>query len=368
MNMATTKTKIGFIGSGNVSNLYYKVAQSFDVLEVSACADLNLEMAKAQAAKFGLPRACTPEELLADPEIQIVVNLTPPSAHAEIATAALEAGKSVYNEKPLAIERADAQKLMKLAESKGLRVGCAPDTFLGAGLQTCRKLIDEGAIGEPVGATAFLMRHGPEDWHPNPDFFYQKGGGPLFDVGPYYLTALVALLGPVKRVTGVTRISFPERTIGSGPKKGSKITVRTPTHIAGLMDFAAGPVGMILTSFDVWGSSLPHIEIYGSEGTLIVPDPNTFGGPVKLNKARSDAWEDVPLIPGYSENSRSLGVADMARAIQTGRPHRANGQMGYHVLDLMHAFLEASDGNKHVQVSTTCEQPAPLPPLDRMFS
>ena len=278
-------------------------------------------------------------ELLADPEIQIVVNLTRPDAHAEIALAALQAGKSVYNEKPLAVSREEAQRLLQAAQDKGLRVGCAPDTFLGAGLQTCRKLIDEGAIGEPVSAAAFFLNHGPEAWHPNPAFFYQPGGGPLFDVGPYYLTALVTLLGPVVRVAGAARISFPERTVGSGPNRGSKIPVRTPTHIAGLLEFASGALGTLFTSFDVWKSSLPPIEIYGSEGTLSAPDPNTFGGPVRLWRTRTEAWEEIPLLPGYAENTRSLGVADMAQAIQAGRPHRASGQLGYHVLDLMHAIL-----------------------------
>jgi len=361
------KTKIGFIGCGNISDTYFKVAGSFDALQVMACADHHLERAISQAAKYGLLHAYSPEELLADPEIQIVVNLTPPSAHAQVALAALEAGKHVYNEKPLAMDRNEAKHLLQFAESKGLRVGCAPDTFLGAGLQTCRKLIDDGVIGVPVGATAFMMRHGPEDWHPNPDFFYQPGGGPLFDVGPYYLTALIALLGPVKQVTGIERISFPERTIASGPKQGSKITVRTPTHIAGLMEFSSGPTGMILTSFDVWGSSLPHIEIYGSEGTLSLPDPNTFAGPVRLWRSGSGEWEEVPLVPGFKENSRSLGVADMAHAIQTDHPHRANGRMGYHVLDIMESIHQASMQDRHLEILSTCEKPEPLQHIDQKY-
>lgn len=353
-------TNIGFIGCGNISDVYVRVAQSFDVLEVVACADRHIERAQALAAKYKLPRAYLPEDLLADPEIEIVVNLTPPAPHAEIALAALAAGKSVYNEKPLAITREEAQNMLELAEYQGLQIGCAPDTFLGAGLQTCRKLLDDGAIGEPVAASAFMMSRGPEAWHPNPNFFYQPGAGPLFDVGPYYLTALVALLGPVQRVTGATRISFAERTVGSGPKRGEKITVRTPTHIAGLLDFASGPVATLVTSFDVWKSSLPWIEIYGSEGTLSTPDPNTFGGPVRLWRASTQAWEDVPLVDGYTENTRSLGVADMALAIREGRAPRAGGQMAYHVLDLMHAIHEASDEGHHIEIASSCERPAPL--------
>lgn len=354
------KTKIGFAGCGNVSDLYFNVAQSFENLEVTSCADLDLQRARVQADKYGLARVCTLEALLEDAEIEIVVNLTPPGAHAEVAWKALEAGKSIYNEKPLAIERSDARRILELAGRKGLYVGCAPDTFMGAGLQTCRKLIDEGAIGEPVGAAAFMLGHGPEAWHPDPDFFYQPGAGPMFDVGPYYLTALVTLLGAVKRVTGAARISFPERTIGSGPKRGETITVRTPTHIAGVLEFVDGPVATIMTSFDVWKSNLPYIEIYGSEGTLSTPDPNTFGGPVHLWRIAKQGWEDVPLVPGYIENSRSLGVSDMAHAIQTGRPLRASGQLAYHVLDIMHAIHEAANEGKHVQLFSGCERPAPF--------
>ncbi len=228
------KIKIGVIGCGNISSIYFEQAKTFDILEVAACADLVMERAHERAAKYGIPRACSVDELLADPEIQIVVNLTTPGSHAGVALASLRAGKSVYNEKPLTINREDAQQILKLADEKGLRVGAAPDTFMGAGLQTCRKLIDEGAIGEPVAATAFMVCHGHESWHPDPEFYYQVGGGPMFDMGPYYLTALVSLIGPVKSVAGITRITFPERTITSKPKYGKKIEVEVPTHVAGL--------------------------------------------------------------------------------------------------------------------------------------
>ncbi|MCU0487196.1 MAG: Gfo/Idh/MocA family oxidoreductase, partial [Anaerolineales bacterium] len=252
--------------------------------------------------------------------------------------------------------------MLHLAADKGLRVGCAPDTFLGAGLQTCRKLIDEGAIGDPVGATAFMMRHGPEDWHPSPEFFYQAGGGPLFDVGPYYLTALVSLLGPVQGVSGLARITFPERVIGSLPKRGQKIHVEVPTHVNALLEFASGITGTFITSFDVWHSDLPWIEIYGSQGTLSVPDPNTFGGPVVLRKPHAAAAETIPLLPLREHNSRSLGVADMAAAMREGRPHRANGELAYHVLDIMHTIHRASQERRHLALESTCTRPAPLEP------
>ncbi len=281
-----TRTKIGIVGCGNISGTYLKVAKTLDALEVVACADVDLERAKARAAEFGIPRACTLDELLADAEIKIVVILTPPAAHAEVGLAALAAGKSIYSEKPLAVFREDAQELLAMAAERHLVVGGAPDTFMGAGLQTCRKAIDDGLIGTPVAATAFMLGHGPEAWHLDPEFFYKTGGGPMFDIGPYYLTALVSLLGPVKGVTGMAQISFPERVVGSGPKKGQKIIVEVPTHVVGLLEFASGVAGTIITSFDVWKTDLPRIEIYGSEGTLSVPDPNTFGGIVKGGAAR----------------------------------------------------------------------------------
>jgi predicted dehydrogenase len=356
-----TKTKIGIIGCGNISGTYLKVAKTFDILDVVACADVLPDLAKAKATEYGVPRACSPDELIADPNISIVVNLTPPAAHASIALQALENGKSVYNEKPLAIHREDAQRMLQIAQDRKLLVGCAPDTFMGAGLQTCRKLIDDGAIGRPIGATAFMLGRGPEPWHPNPDFFYQVGGGPMFDMGPYYVTALVTMLGPVKRITGSAQVTYAERMIGSGPRKGAMIKVETPTHIVGVLDFAAGLVGSLITSFDVWAHQLPRIEIYGTEGTLSVPDPNTFGGPVKLWKPETKAWEEMPLLPIRAENSRSLGVADMAYALRSGRPHRASGTLAYHVLDVMHTIHDASREGRHIEMASTCERPAPMP-------
>jgi predicted dehydrogenase len=354
-------TKVGIIGCGNISDIYCETGKKFDVLEIVACADLNLARAQAKAEKHNIPKACRTAELLADPAIDIVVNLTIPQAHAEIGFATVEAGKSVYNEKPLTISREDGARLLQMAKNKGVRVGGAPDTFLGAGLQTCRNLIDDGEIGQPVAATAFMMGHGHENWHPDPGFYYKVGGGPMFDMGPYYLTALVSMLGPVRRVTGFTRITFPERTITSRPKYGQKITVDVPTHVVGILDFANGTIGTIITSFDVWFSELPRIEIYGTEGTLSVPDPNTFGGPVRIRKAGEKEWREVPLAYGYAENSRGLGVADMAHALRSGRPHRANGEMAFHVLDIMHAIHEASVGEQHIELQSRCDRPAPFP-------
>ena len=359
--MRTSKIKAGVIGCGNISKIYFQIGNTWDVMEIAACADLVKERAEASAKQFNIPKAYSVEQLLADPEIQIVINLTIPRAHAEIAMAAVSAGKSVYNEKPLTISKEDGRKLILAAKDKGVLVGCAPDTFLGGGLQTCRKSIDDGMIGEPIAATAFMMGHGPEGWHPDPEFFYKVGGGPMFDMVPYYLTALISLIGPVKRVTGSARITFPERTITSAPKNGTRITVDVPTHIAGIMDFANGAVGTIITSFDVWAAELPRMEIYGTEGSLSVPDPNTFGGSVRVRRAGDAEWSEVALTHGHSENSRSIGAADMAHALLTGRPHRASGEMAYHVLDIMHSFHEASASGRHIELASTCPRPAPLP-------
>ena len=357
----TQNVKIGIVGCGNISRIYLEQSRTFDILEVKAVADVDFSRAQVKAAEHNVPNVYTLEQMLADPEIEIIVNLTPPFAHGDIALRAVEAGKSVYNEKPLSIFREDARKVLEAASAKGLRVGCAPDTFMGAGLQTCRKLIDDGAIGVPVAATAFMMSHGPERWHPDPEFFYKTGGGPMFDMGPYYLTALVSMLGPVKRVTGSTRISFAEREIGSEPKRGAKIAVEIPTMVTGLLEFDSGPLGTIITSFDVWKSSLPRIEIYGSEGTLAVPDPNTFGGPVMLWRPDEKEGESISLLPLRDKNSRSLGIADMAHALRSGRAHRANGEMAYHVLDLMHTIHDAAREGRHIEMASTCTRPAPMP-------
>src|SRR6266542_704716 len=359
------KVKVGIVGCGVISGIYLKNLPAFDLGEVVACADLLLERAQARAAEFGdpsggrvMPKACRPEELLADPAVEIVVNLTIPRAHADVALAAVDAGKSVYTEKPLTVERAQGQDLLSRAKDKGVLVGGAPDTFLGGGIQTCRKLIDDGAIGEPIAATAFMANHGHEHWHPDPAFYYQPGGGPMFDMGPYYLTALVSLIGPIKRIAGSARATFPERTISSQPKAGEKIRVETPTHVAGTIDFRNGAIGTVITSFDVWAHTLPRIEIYGTEGSLAVPEPNTFRGPVRIRQGRESEWREVEVTHGWTENSRGLGVADMAHALRSGRPMRASGALAYHVLDAMHAFLDSSREGRYIELESTCERPA----------
>jgi len=355
------KVKVGIIGTGNISDAYLQNGKRFESMEITACADLDISRAQAKAEQYGI-QAYTVDELLADPEIGIVINLTIPAAHGPVCLQALNAGKHVYVEKPLSVTREEGRQVLELAAQKGLLVGGAPDTFLGGGIQTCIKLIEDGWIGAPIGATAFMVGNGPEGWHPAPEFFYQKGGGPMFDMGPYYLTALIAMLGPISRLTASARISYPERTITSQPSFGKVMKVETPTHISGVIDFASGPIGTLVTSFDVMGGSqLPRIEVYGSQGTIQVPDPNTFGGPVRVWRAGSNEWSDIPLTHGKTQNARGVGVADMAKAILTNRKHRASGELAFHVLEAMFGFHDASEQGKHYWMTSTCEKPQPLP-------
>ncbi|WP_067933602.1 Gfo/Idh/MocA family protein [Alicyclobacillus kakegawensis] len=352
--------KVGVVGCGNISRVYLTNLQALPTVEVVAVADLDMARAQEKAREFSIPHVFTVPDLLAREEIDCVLNLTVPKAHAEVSLAALEHGKHVYVEKPLAVDLAAARSVLETARTRGLRVGCAPDTFLGGGLQTCRKLIDEGWIGEPVAATAFMLSHGHEHWHPDPAFYYQMGGGPMFDMGPYYLTALVHLLGPMRRVTGSARITFPERIVTSPVRRGERIPVSTPTHIAGVIDFECGAIATLVTSFDVWYGEVPRIEIYGSEGSLSVPDPNHFAGPVRIRRRGADQWSDIPVLFDFVENSRGLGVAEMAASLQRGQQHRAHGDLGYHVLEAMHGFHIASDEGKHYELQSTCERPEPF--------
>jgi predicted dehydrogenase len=353
--------RVGIVGCGNISGIYFLNLGSYQATEIVACADLDLERAQEAAAKYGVPRALAPDALLADPDIDLVLNLTVPKAHSSIAQAAIDAGKHVYNEKPLTLSLEEGQKLIQSASEKGLRVGCAPDTFLGGGHQTCRQLIEDGVIGKPIAAQAFMLCHGHESWHPSPEFYYEQGGGPMFDMGPYYLTALVNMIGPVRRATGITRITFPTRTITSEPKRGKVVDVETPTHIAGLMEFHNGAIGEITTSFDIWDSSVWPLSVYGTEGSLLVPDPNGFGGEVRVKRHDEREWRSVPLTHGFAENSRGVGVLDMAHAIAENRPHRASGELALHVLELMHAFHSASASATHVNLENRPHQPAPMP-------
>ena len=357
------RMNVGIIGIGAISGIYLQNLTSVfaHAVKVTTVADLVPERAQAAAEQFGIPRVLASDDLIASDEVELVLNLTTPQFHYAIARRAVDAGKHVYSEKPLCVTREEAAELLAVARAKGVRVGAAPDTVLGAGIQTSRKLIDDGWIGTPIGATAFMLNHGHESWHPDPAFYYQHGGGPMFDMGPYYLSTLVQLLGPAKRLSGSARKSFETRTITSAPKHGEVIEVEVPTHVTANIEFAQGAVATVITSFDVWGSTLPNMEIYGTEGSLQVPDPNTFGGPVRIRRKGSKEWSEMPLTHAYAENSRGLGVADMAESVRAGDPHRANAEVGAHVLEIMHGIHDAAASGHYYQLASTCSQPHPRP-------
>lgn len=356
------RVNVGVIGCGAISGAYFGMAKNLPVLNMVACADLDAAKAQARAAEFGIPRVLTVDQLLADDEVQVVLNLTVPKAHAPIALAALEAGKHTFAEKPFGVNRAEGRAVLDLAAAKGLRVGCAPDTFMGAGIQTARRALEDGVIGAPVAFTAFMMGRGHETWHPSPEFYYEVGGGPMFDMGPYYLTALLNLLGPVKRYAGAASIAIPERTITSQPKYGKKITVETPDHVCGLVEFDNGVVGTIIQSFaTAFATAGPPITIYGTDGTLMVPDPNGFDGAVKVRRPGDEDWVELPhtFVKGYG---RAVGLADMCTALSgSGRPHRCSANQAYAVLDLMEGFLNTSDEGAYRAPDVAYERPAPMP-------
>jgi predicted dehydrogenase len=358
------KVKVGVIGAGVISNIYLKNCTGMfeHILEVKAVADVVPELAKKRAEEFNIPNVYTVDELLNDPEIEIVVNLTSPVAHAPINLRALEAGKHVYTEKPFALSAEDADKVLALAESKGLLVGCAPDTFLGAGIQTCVKLIEDGWIGKPYAANGvIIMGNASGGMHPNFQNFLKLGGDPIMDMGPYYLTALIAMLGPVRRVTGSAQQLNKEVTV-TNPKShayGKTVPVEAPTNVTAVLDFHNGAVASLQAAKESFGYS-PRLEVFGTEGNLIVPDPNFFGGTVAI-KFPNGQTQEIPHTHPYAEEGRGMGIADMAYAIQSGRANRASGRLARHVLDISLSIFEASQSEKHVHLSTTVDRPAPLP-------
>jgi len=357
------KLGIGIIGCGNISSAYLKHGQQFPVLDFRACADLRPEAAQAQAKAFNVPKACSVEELLADPAIDLVINLTIPAAHVQVAMDCLKAGKHVYSEKPLGVSPQEAAPMLEEAARRKLRVGCAPDTFLGTSHQACRKLIDDGAIGRPIAASALMLGRGHESWHPSPAFYYKPGGGPMFDMGPYYITALLNLLGPVRRVSGSAGIQINPRVITSEPLKGQLIEVETPDHVSGTMDFASGAIATITTSFATCGAIYDRkhpIIVFGTEGALQVPDPNGFDGTVLLQRLGEPEYQEVAIAHTHP-NGRSLGVADMAHAILDNRPHRANGELAYDALCIMQGFLDAASTGTAQNIKSNLERPAMIP-------
>lgn len=366
----TKELGVGVIGCGNISTTYFKFAPLFRGLAVKACADVNADAAKTRADEYGI-RAETVENLLAADDIDIVVNLTVPDAHFAVSKQILEAGKHVYSEKPLVLTLDEGEALRRIAKEKGLAVGCAPDTFLGGAHQLARKAIDDGEIGTVIGGTCHVMNHGMEHWHPNPDFFYKPGGGPILDLGPYYVANLINLIGPVKRVGALATMPNPVRTISSEPRKGETLEVTTPTNISALLEFQSGATVTLNASWDVWAHRHANMEIYGSEGSVFVPDPNFFGGTVEL--ARRDnpieempAWEHPFGIPnqehkhGVMANYRTAGLADMALALIEGRDARCSLERALHGVDVMVSILKSGETGEFVTLSTTCTRPAAL--------
>jgi predicted dehydrogenase len=364
--------KLGIVGCGVISDAYLKGASRSRLVAVKSCTDLVPEAAAAKAAAHGI-LAVGIEAMLADPEIEIVLNLTVPLAHAEVSLRAVEAGKHVYSEKPIATTFSEGRELTAAARAKGVRLGAAPDTFLGAAHQAVRRALDDGRIGRVVAGSACFAGHGMEAWHPNPSFFYRKGGGPILDIGAYPVTQLVNLLGPVESVSAQTSRGFATRTVTSEPRRGQVIEVEVPTTVNAALAFANGANLGLLASWDVWKHAREPIELYGSEGTLLNPDPNFFGGRPRLSE-RNGAWRDLPIdahpfgVPNRRTKSgamvadyRMLGVLDMAQAIREGRPHRANGDLALHVLEVLSALERSSVEGQRIRIETICERPEPVP-------
>jgi predicted dehydrogenase len=357
--------KVGIVGAGNISATYVATLHTFDFVRVKSVHDMSDDAAGKLAKQFDLQTSSL-EKMIDDPEIGLIINLTTPTSHHSISKKALAAGKHVYCEKPLGVSMEEAEELMALAHAGGLRLGCAPDTFLGGGHQLTRRLIDEGRIGKAVSATAMLLLPGHEHWHPNPAFFYQRGGGPMLDVGPYYVTNLITLLGPVREVLGTAKITRMERTVKSEPRKGETIKVQVPTHLTGVIEFHSGATITIATSFDVVKHKHNQIEIYGSEGSMVTPDPNNFTGKVELFRAGDEAWQEVEVdhpytsgVPGFA-GLRGLGAAEMVDSLRAGRPHRVSAELAFHALEVMTAFERSSLSRKAVAIDSSCGRPDPI--------
>ncbi|HVG49347.1 MAG TPA: Gfo/Idh/MocA family oxidoreductase, partial [Rubellimicrobium sp.] len=361
---------VGIIGCGNISAAYLKIAPSFRNLEVRAVADMNMDNARLRASEFNV-RAETVEEILAASDVDVIVNLTVPAAHYDVSRRILEAGKHAYSEKPLVLSLEEGERLQELAARKNLRVGSAPDTFLGGSHQQARAAIDEGRVGRILGGTAHVMGHGMEKWHPNPDFFFAPGGGPVLDMGPYYITNLVQLIGPVKSVTAMAKAGLPTRTIQNGSRNGEVLQVTTPTDIHAILEFQNGATVTLGASWDVWKNRHANMELYGEEASIFVPDPNFFGGTVEVG-----GEGDIEALPGsehpfgqanfttgdgrHLANYRGAGLADMAQAVEQGRKHRCDIDLAVHVVDVMTGILRSGEERRFVDMTTTCERPAAL--------
>jgi len=351
-------TRVGLVGCGTISVKYLDTIAKLEALRLTAVADVLPDRAAAVAGQHQVA-ALPVAELLTAPDVDLVLNLTIPRAHAEVALAAVAAGKSVYGEKPLAVTTAEAATVLAAAESAGVLLGCAPDTVLGTGTQTARRVIDDGLIGTPIAATATMVTPGHERWHPDPDFYYQPGGGPLFDMGPYYISALVTLLGPVRSVIGAASHLRTTRTIGTGPRAGQGVPVEVDSHVTGVLVHESGVLSTLLMSFDIVQSAASRIEVHGDRGSLIVPDPNHFDGAVRLHPLKAAGWETLPPSAGYLDGQRGYGLADLVHTASGAEP-RTSGRFAYHVLDVMESLLQSAATGCSVTVDSTCARPAPV--------
>lgn len=372
--------KVGILGCGNISTTYASDIKAFyRQLEITACADLDRERAEKLAAEHGIPKACTPEELLRDPETEIIVNLTPPQAHETVNRQIIAAGKHLFSEKPFAQTAKSARETLALAEKAGVRVGCAPDTFLASGLQSVRWYLDAGLIGKPFFVTANMTTFGSEVWHPDPEAFYRKGSGPLYDMAPYYLAAIISLLGPVERVAAISTMGHQTRHIYVGKRAGGEIVPEVPTHYSALLHLRSGVVANLNVTYDVYRSNLPMFEIYGDGGTLTYPDPNFGGGSPSVYRkeqftdpvyrhteeaeARLKVFHELPeLFTRPKDYSRGIGVLDLARAIERNGPNRTGGDMIVHLTEVTEALKASAETGEFRVLKTTCERPEPLQP------
>jgi predicted dehydrogenase len=365
---------IGIIGCGNISTSYLRLAPLFKGLEVRSVADVNMDTAKARAVEFDTT-AQSVDDLLANGEVDVVINLTVPDAHYAVSKRILDAGKHAYSEKPLVLTLEEGVTLRDLAKAKGLAVGCAPDTFLGGAHQQARAVLDEGRVGQITAGCAAVLNHGMEHWHPNPDFFFLPGAGPMLDLGPYYIANLINLLGPVRRVGALTSSAEAERTISNGPRNGEKVPVKTPTNIHALLEFHSGATINLSTSWDVWHHKRNHFELYGTEGTLYVPDPNFFGGTVEVggrdgSLTELPPWDHPFGVANQNHNGRDLanyrtaGLADMVAALQGGRDARCSLERTLHGVEVMTACLRSGETGQFVTLTTTCTRPAALSPTE----
>lgn len=362
--MTSQPLGVGFIGAGMISDTYLEHLAQFPEVEVVAIGDIDTDRAAAQAEKHGVRDSGRPADILAHPDVELVVNLTIPAVHAEISLAAIDAGKHVWSEKPISVDRESGRQLVQRAAEKGLRVGIAPDTVLGRGVQSALRAIARGDIGQPLAATTTMQGPGPDQWHQNPDFFFQRGAGPIFDMGPYYLTTLVNVFGSVTRASAFGLTPQQERRVMAGPRTGEMFPVSVPTHVHANLEFEAGGTSTSVYSWDSPLVRMGFFEVTGTEGTLAIPDPNMFEGPLRVmrvpnRETREQAWEELPsdgVVGG-----RGLGVIDMVRAIRSGQPHRASAEIGLHVLDTMIAIEQSVATGQTVDVTSRADRPEPIP-------